>query len=263
MSETVFIAGREMTLYDLSDQLENTTSEFEPQAHNIAYMTPEMSPAIVESKRGIPTGVWPQGLGWASEVTTMPTHSGTHVDAPYHYGPRADGSKARTIDEVPLRWCMSDGVVLDFTDKPAGYGITAADVEERLHRIEYTIKEFDIVLIRTDVSKHFKKPGYENMHPGMTRGATEYLVDRGVKLIGIDAWGLDRPFGAMLADDKDSGHHFWEAHLLGREKEYCQIEKLCNLADLPRESGFSIMALPIKLGGASAGWSRVVALFEN
>lgn len=263
MTETVFIAGRELRVLDLSDRLENATADFEPTPHHIGYLTPENSPSVVKEKRGIPTDVWPNGLGWSSEITTMPTHSGTHVDAPSHYGPRVDGKPARTIDEVPLRWCMSDGVVLDFSSFAPGYGITATDIENKLAEIEYSLKPFDIVLIRTDVSRRFKEPGYENLHPGLTRAATEYLVDRGVKLIGIDAWGLDRPFEAMLADPRDSPSHFWEAHLLGREKEYCQIEKLCNLADIPRPSGFTVLALPIKLADASAGWSRVVALIDD
>lgn len=262
MIETVFIAGRELQVFDLSDRLENATAHFEPTPHHIAYLTPDKSPEVIEKKRGIPINVWPNGQGWSSEITTMPTHSGTHVDAPSHYGPRVDGRPARTIDKVPLRWCMSDGVVLDFSQAAPGYGITAGDVENKLQEIAYTLKPFDIVLIRTDVSRRFKEAGYENLHPGLTRGATEYLVDRGVKLIGIDAWGLDRPFDAMLADQENSESRFWEAHLLGREKEYCQIEKLCNLADLPTSSGFTVLALPVKLADASAGWSRVVALVQ-
>ncbi|MDB5560254.1 MAG: cyclase [Enterovirga sp.] len=263
MPETIRIAGREFRVIDLSDRLENATSGFEPSPHRIDYLRPPESPEVVHARRGVPVDVWPNGLGWATEIVTIPTHSGTHVDAPAHYGPRADGSRARTIDEVPLRWCMSDGVLLDFTEKPAGSGITAEDIEAELTRIRHQLKPYDIVLIRTDVSRHFKEPGYEMRHAGLTRRATEYLVDRGVKLIGIDAWGLDRPFDVMLEEHGKGDTKFWEAHLLGREKEYCQIEKLCNLANIPSPTGFTVLALPILLADASAAWSRVVALVEN
>ncbi len=57
----------------------------------------------------------PGGLGWAAEFVTLSTHSGTHMDAPWHYHPRQDrGNPAMTIDRMPLEWCVSEGVVLDF-----------------------------------------------------------------------------------------------------------------------------------------------------
>ena len=262
MANTIRFAGRTVRAIDLSDRLENATASFEPSPHQITYLTPERSPEVVLDRRGIPLDVWPGGLGWATEMVSIPTHAGTHVDAPAHYGPRADGSRARTIDDVPLNWCIGEGVLLDFTGKAAGDGISAEDVEAELARIGHTIEPLDIILVRTDASRFFKQPGYEMRHAGLTRAATEYLVDRGVKLIGIDAWGLDRPFDVMLAEQGKGHRLFWEAHLLGREKEYCQIEKLCNLADIPSATGFTVLALPIKLAEASAGWARVVALVD-
>ncbi len=65
---------------------------------------------------GIKKEQLPGGLGWAIEMISLTTHSGTHLDAPYHYHPTMDnGKRALTIDEIPLEWCFSDGVVLDFT----------------------------------------------------------------------------------------------------------------------------------------------------
>jgi kynurenine formamidase len=63
----------------------------------------------------------PNGLGWAVEVLTLTTHSGTHLDAPYHYHPTMDkGKLSLTIDQIPLDWCFSNGVVLDFRHKADG-----------------------------------------------------------------------------------------------------------------------------------------------
>ena len=57
----------------------------------------------------------PGGLGWAMEFLTLTTHSGTHLDAPYHYHPTMDrGQPSLTIDEIPLAWCFNDGALLDF-----------------------------------------------------------------------------------------------------------------------------------------------------
>lgn len=262
MAEVFERGGRRVTLIDLSDCLENETAAFEPSPHSIQYSDPVKGLAVSEGWVGLGAEHWPGGQAWVAETVTLSTHAGTHIDAPWHYGPAAHGA-ARTIDRVPLRWCFGDGVVLNMTHKGRGEGIAREDVEAELQRIGYTIKPYDIVLIRTDVSKHFKEPGYDQLHPGLRRSATEWMVDRGVKLIGIDAWGLDRPFEVTVPEAKAGEAQFWESHLLGREKEYCQIEKLANLDQLPRPFGFTVMAFPVNLRGTSGAWSRVVALVEE
>ena len=262
LAEVYEANGKRITLIDLSDCLGNETAPFEPVKHSIEYMDQEQGLAQSEQWLGLGAEHWPDGLVWTAETVTLGTHSGTHIDAPAHYGPAKHGP-TRTIDQVPLRWCFGDGVVLNMTHKGRGEGITADDVQAELARIGYALKPYDIVLVRTDVSKHFKEPGYDQMHPGLQRSATEWLVDQGVKLIGIDAWGLDRPMGVMTAEAKAGKEGFWESHLLGREKEYCQIEKLANLDQLPQPFGFTVSAFPVNLRGTSAAWSRVVAMFEE
>lgn len=246
-------------LYDLSDCLSNQTSSFEYNAHEITYLTPEVT-AAQSADWGLGPEYWPDGVALSAEHVTLSTHSGTHVDAPAHYGPAAHGV-ARTIDEVPLEWCFGDGVLLDFraTDRTAG--IRRADVERELTRIGHALRPLEIVLVMTGTD--LRQPGYEQMHAGLRADATEYLVDQGVKLIGIDAWGLDRPFDLMIEDAKAGRAQFWESHLLGREKEYCQIERLANLHLLPRPTGFLVSAFPVKVERASAGWARVVAIFDE
>ncbi len=56
---------------------------------------------------------WPDGFGLAWEEVGMDTHAGTHLDAPYHFGPTAEGKPAKRIDEIPLEWCFSDGAGYD------------------------------------------------------------------------------------------------------------------------------------------------------
>ncbi len=103
----------------------------------------------------------PQGLGWAVEFLTLTTHSGTHLDAPYHYHPTMDkGSRALTVDEIPLEWCFGDGVLLDFRHKADGERITADDVKAQLDKIQYEIKPLDIVLIQTGADAAWGTPAY-------------------------------------------------------------------------------------------------------
>ena len=136
----------------------------------------------------------PKGLGWAVEALALSTHSGTHLDAPYHYHPTMDrGKPSLTIDEIPLEWCFGDGVLLDFRHKSDGERITVEDIEGELDRIGYKIKPLDIVLIQTGADAAWGTPAYLSRGAGMTSKSTLFLTKRGIKVTGIDAWSWDRP----------------------------------------------------------------------
>lgn len=261
MSERFSFGGREVEVIDLSQTLSNITSAIEAMPHQIEYFDHTDTIPAVQERWGLGPEHWRDGLVWAHERVTLTTHSGTHVDAPYHYAPQSNGLPARTIEEVPLRWVMGDGVVLEVMGCDRVAGITERDLRTELDRIGYELRPYDIVLLRTDVSEHYAEAGYDLMHPGLRRDGCKWLVDQGVKLIGIDAWGIDRPFDLMaqeaLAGDDSV---VWESHKFGADQEYSQIEKLSNLKALPRPFGFQVIALPITIEGASGGWSRVVAL---
>lgn len=208
--------------------------------------------------------VWSHGQGWAIEQIQAITHTGTHVDAPYHYGPESEGRPSRTIDEVPLEWCFAPGVVIDVRHIPAGEFITVADLETALQKIEYRLQPLDIVLLQTGADKRMGTREYF-AQPGLGREGVLWLVEQGVRVIGIDAYTLDRPFQNMVADFRRTGdgRYIWPAHFAGITREYCQIEKLANLDALPQPHGFYVSCLPVKIQGASAGWCRAVALVPN
>jgi kynurenine formamidase len=207
----------------------------------------------------------PAGLGWSLEMVSLTTHSGTHLDAPYHYHPFMDkGKKALTIDQVPLEWCFSDGVVLDFSHFEDGQGITVADIESELERIAYEIKPLDIILVRTGADKFWGQAEYLVKGCGMTRESTLFLLEKGVKVTGIDAWSWDRPLPFLAEEFKRTGDPsvIWEAHFAGIEKGYCHMEKMANLDKIPRPHGFKVSCFPVKITAASAGWVRAVAIVE-
>ncbi len=208
----------------------------------------------------------PDGLGWALELLTLTTHSGTHLDAPYHYHPTMDrGKPSLTIDEIPLEWCFSDGVVLDFRHKADGQRITVRDLEQELKRIKYEIKPLDIILIQTGADAAWGTPQYLVKGAGMERESTLYLTERGVKVVGIDAWSWDRPLPFLAKEFKETSNPkvIWEAHFSGIEIGYCHMEKLANLPAIGRPHGFMICCFPIKIKRASAGWVRPVAIVKN
>lgn len=252
-----------MKIYDLSVPVESTPGQ--PQKVEIIYNNHAQGAAGMQSSFGCEKTDLPAGLGWAGEVVTLHTHAGTHVDAPWHYTPVSEGKKARTIDQMPLEWFFSDGVVLDMRHKPNGSGITVNDLKKALAKIDYKLKKSDIVFIQTGADKYWGKEEYYNAGCGMTRESTLWLINQGIKVMGTDAWGFDRPFWAIKKDFQKSGDDsiIWGAHYVGIEKEYCHIEKLANLDKLPHPSGFKVACFPIKISKASAGWVRVVAIFDK
>ncbi len=205
----------------------------------------------------------PDGLGWALEKITLTTHSGTHLDAPYHYHPTMDrGKAALTIDQIPLQWCFSDGVLLDFRHKPDGDRITAKDVQAELVRIGYELKPLDIVLIQTGADDAWGTEKYLTRGAGMDRESTLFLTEKGIRLVGIDAWSWDRPLPFLAEEFRKTGDAgvIWEAHFAGIEIGYCHMEKMANLNAIPMPSGFKVCCFPVKIKNASAGWVRPVAI---
>lgn len=205
------------------------------------------------------------GHGWAVEQIELSTHTGTHVDAPYHYHPTMNGGEpAWTVDEVPLDWFIGDGVVVDFSDKPDGYVCTSGDFQAYFDRIGYRLKPGDIVCLRTGAMSAWGGPEYLSRGCGVGREGTLWLLNQGVRAVGTDAWSWDVPLpieSKQFAKDHDPSI-IWEAHRVGREKAYCHMEKLTHLDQLP-VSGFRVICLPVSVKAASAGWVRAVAVLEN
>jgi kynurenine formamidase len=253
-------------IIDLSVPLEHQASS-EPMPADIHYVTHEAEGRDqIQQFLGIRPEdlVYSDGLGWAVEEIRAITHTGTHVDAPYHYAPQSEGRPARTIDEVPLEWCLAPGVVLDMRHKASGDFITVDDLQTALKAIDYRLKPLDIVLLQTGADKRLGTFEYF-AQPGLGREGTLWLVEQGVKVIGIDAYTLDRPFMNMIADYQRTGdgRYIWPAHFAGITREYCQIEKLANLDLLPKPHGFYVSCLPVRIHRASAAWCRAVALIPN
>ncbi len=208
---------------------------------------------------------FPNGEALAWESIRTDTHHGTHVDAPRHYGPTVAGQPARTIEEMPLDWFFRPGVRLDFRHKPVGATIAVADLQRALQAIDYHLQPFDIVLLWTGADTLWGQPQYLERYSGLNAASTHWLLDQGVKVIGTDAWSIDRPPQFMGRDFVQTGNldYLWPAHFVGREREYCQIEKLANLGALPAPTGYKVACFPAKIAHASAGWTRAVAILDR
>ena len=136
-------------------------------------------------------------------------------------------------------------------------------MEAELARIGHALQPFDIVLVNTRAGSRIGQDDYMSTGIGMGREATLYLTSRGVRVLGIDAWGWDAPFVHTRKrwEETHDPSIIWEGHKAGREIPYCHMEKLCNLELLPPD-GFTVACFPAKIKAASGGWTRAVALFD-
>jgi kynurenine formamidase len=201
--------------------------------------------------------------GWATEAfIRFGTHNSTHVDAPFHYNSTIAGQPAQTIDQLPLHWFLRPGVVLDFHARADGETIGETEVQGALAAAGHDLVEHDIVLVRTGRDAHYGEPDYMARGPGVSADATRWLYDRGVRVMGIDAWGWDRPLHLQADEARAAGRTgiFWAAHQA--DLAYSQIERLANLDQLP-PTGFTVACFPLRLVGASAAPARVVAILDE
>lgn len=256
---------------DLSIYLENDVISDPPAMKpNIDYVTHDVGAQQMTSFfPGLAPGDLPDGEGWAIEFVQLCTHNGTHLDAPYHFHPTMNEhvsgkERAITIDEVPLEWCFQPGVKLDFRDFPDGYVVSAADVEAELERIGHELSPLEIVVVNTAAGKAYGQDDFVRKGCGMGYEATIFLLERGIKVTGTDAWSWDAPFDQTAERYAESGDAdlIWEGHKAGRHIGYCHLEKLHNLEALPA-MGFTVSCFPHKIRGASAGWTRAVAIIDE
>lgn len=228
--------------------------------HNDMVVFPRVvrpSMALYESWEEFATriGAAEHGADWltASYMIVSGDHVGTHMDSRKHMLKDAPGPEG-----IPLEYCIGDGVLLDFTDKPIGHFITPDDLKDALRKINYTLKPLDIVLIHTGAGKINDKEEYLVNHCGMSGDATHWLLDQGIKVTGIDAPTYEAPVKSMF-----EAKRFWESHVVMMEREYYHLENMCNFEAIPKPHGFQVSVLPIKWQGTTAAPVRAVAIIED
>jgi kynurenine formamidase len=232
----------------------------EPLRTEIEYVDHAGGAAQMQALFGVGPELLRDGEGWTTETfLRFGTHNSTHVDAPWHYNSTIGEERAQAIDELPLDWFFAPGVVIDATDRADGESLSAADVEERVPR-PLVLK--DIALVHTGRDAYADDLDYIARGPGVSAEATRWLFEQGVRVMGIDAWGWDAPLHLQAEEAKRTGESgvFWAAHQV--DLPYAQIERLCNLAELPLQ-GFQVACFPLRIERASAAPARVVAILPD
>ena len=208
---------------------------------------------------------FPDNKGLSLMFYRLSTHTGTHIDAPFHYSDKnRQGVNQRTITEIPLEWFYSNALVIKINPNKKE-AIEPEEINKALFKQKLQIVPGDIVLFMVGADKYQGTPKYFTEFRGLSHASIAMLVNIGVKIIGTDGFSLDQPFADMLnrylvTKDKSV---LWPAHMYGREQEYCQLERLANLHKLPVNKKFKLSCFPIKLEKADASWCRAVACIEK
>ena len=181
--------------------------------------------------------------GWNATTLTLYSHCGTHMDAPRHFLP--DGA---TIDRLPLEVCIGPARVVDLTPVQPRERITV----ERLGRWQQEIRPGDRLLIRTDWSRRHGTPAYRDQLPPIDVALAHWLVDRGVRLIGVEP--------PSVADVNNS-EELTAVHRVLLEAGVVIVEGLTGL-DALRSETVEFIVLPVRVRDGDGAPARAVAIEE-
>lgn len=175
---------------------------------------------------------------------SAPTHVGTHVDAPLHFVP--DGT---TIDEIHLERFAGAGVVLDL-ERDGPEEISLAAVQAAAADIG-GVEPGDIVFVRTGWGRHFEDDETYQRYPWLADDVGEWLLEREVKLLGVDTISPDRP-RAMRPED-------WDAYPIHRTllPEGVLIAEHLYLEEVAGQR-LELFGFPMKLRGGDGAPIRMV-----
>lgn len=189
---------------------------------------------------------FPDNAFLTHDMIRASAHAGSHIDAPGHYGPPADGSRGH-INDAPLDLFVARGLMFDVSGID-GWQVELRHVKTAVDGVGADQLDGAITLLHTEPDK------------AIAAEVVEFLIDHGVRVIGTDADGFDGSFQTILRRfvETDDPATLWPAHFVGRRRPYYQIERLRHLDQLPA-TGFLVVALPVLIEGATAGWTRAVA----
>ena len=165
-----------MQIIDLSVPLEATASDPEPV--RVEYVDHHAGAEILGRKAGLTAQDFPDGMALSLERVALTSHSGTHIDAPAHYGPLCAGQTAKTIDQMPLEWFFGPAVVLrcqgDVSDGP----VSREEVMHCSEALEGALVAGSIVLIHTGADRHWGTKAYFTDFRGVSRARPNGLWRR-------------------------------------------------------------------------------------
>ena len=181
--------------------------------------------------------------GYNLELLFLSTHTGTHVDAPYHFL-----EKGAKIHEISLKKLVSEAVLIK-SKKRGGESITKTDIQ-KFEKKHGKIVSFSSVIFYTGWQRNLQKKYYFTKNPGLSISAAKYLASKKINLVGVDSPSID-----LGIDSKFSVHQIFA------KKGILIVENLANLEKI-KSSKFHLVVLPLKLKNATGSPVRAIAFVE-
>jgi len=181
--------------------------------------------------------------GYNLELLFLSTHTGTHMDAPYHF--LENGAK---IHDISLKKFVSEAVLIK-SKKKGDESITKTDIQ-KFEKKHGKIASFSSVIFYTGWQRNLQKKYYFEKNPGLSVSAAKYLASKKINLVGIDSPSID-----LGKDSKFSVHQIFA------KKGILVVENLANLEKI-KSSKFHLVVLPLKLKNATGSPVRAIAFVE-
>ncbi len=178
-----------------------------------------------------------------SRRLVLGTHTGTHVDAPRHFVP--GGS---TIEFMPLDLMVGPARVVDFSRAKPKQEFNVDDFRKALGR-----EKPRRLVMRFDWSRFWGTMAYYQTQPFISEEAAQWLIDRGVRLLGMDTAQADSPDNGRTGP-KDSPVH----KIMLRQGCYF-LEYLTNLKQIPAPN-FELIVAPLRLKEGDGATARALAV---
>ena len=181
--------------------------------------------------------------GYNLELLFLSSHTGTHIDAPYHFL-----KKGQKIHQIVTRRLVSEAILIKIR-KGANQSITKVDIQ-KFEKKYGKIDDGSTVIFHTGWQKNLKKESYFLRNPGLAVSAAKYLASKKINLVGIDSPSID-----LGKDSKFSVHHILA------KSGILIVENLANLEKINSEM-FHLIVAPLKLKNATGSPVRAMALTD-
>ena len=181
--------------------------------------------------------------GYNLELLFLSSHTGTHIDAPYHFL-----KKGQKIHQIMTRRLVTEAILIKIR-KGADQSITKTDIQ-KFEKKYGMIDDGSTVIYHTGRQKNLKKKSYFLKNPGLAVSAAKYLASKKINMVGIDSPSID-----LGKDSKFSVHHILA------KGGILIVENLSNLEKIPSEK-FHLIVAPLKLKNATGSPVRAMALTD-
>ena len=208
----------------------------------------DLTLTISESIPNFPGSPSPQFILWSTikkegynlELLFLSSHTGTHLDAPFHFV-----KKGIKIHQIPISRLIGEAILIKIK-KLKDESITKKDLIN-FEKKNGKIQNHSSIILFTSWQKNLNKKFYFTNNPGLSKSAANYLASKKINLVGIDSPSID------LGTDKS-----YSAHTILAKKNILIVENLSNLEKIPTLK-FEFIILPLKLKDATGSPVRAIA----